>query len=151
MVSTRLRRNKVRTSGQQVTLRRVGVLVLVLLTGGCRPDPASPRGAAERFLDAHYVAIDLAAALPLTTGLARAKVERERALVGGETIDATTRKPQVWYRLLEERPLDGDGVQLLYRGTLSPEGAERFERRWLVTVRREANGWTVANFEELPD
>ena len=123
----------------------------MLLLGGCRPDPASPRGAAERFLDAHYVAIDLAAALPLTSGLARAKVERERALVGGVVIDESTRKPQVWYRLLEERPLGDDGVQFLYRGTLSPEGIERFERRWLVTVRREPPGWIVSNYEELPD
>jgi hypothetical protein len=134
-----------------VALKCVGFLALVLLGGGCHPDPASPRGAAERFLDAHYVAIDLVAALPLTTGLARAKVERERALVGDQAIDDATRKPQVWYRLLEERPLDGEGVQFLYRGTLSPEGAERFDRRWLITVRRETDGWTVANFEELPD
>jgi hypothetical protein len=151
MVSTRLRWNKVRTSGQERTPRRVGLLVVVVLLGGCRPDPHSPRGAAERFLDAHYVAIDLAAALPLTTGLARAKVEHERALVGGVAIDETTRKPRVWYRLLEERPLGDDGVQLLYRGTLSPEGVERFHRRWLVTVRREPSGWIVSNFEELPD
>ena len=137
--------------GQQMALGCAGFLALVLLGGACRPDSASPRGAAERFLDAHYVAIDLAAALPLTTGLARAKVERERALVGDEAIDETTRKPRVWYRLLEERPLDGDGMQLLYRGTLSPEGVERFDRRWLVTVRRDADGWTVSNFEELPD
>jgi len=122
-----------------------------LLLAGCRPDPASPRGAAERFLDAHYVAIDLSAALPLTTGLARAKVERERALVGGVAIDETTRKPQVWYRLLEERAAGDERVQLLYRGTLSPEGVERFHRRWLVTVRREPSGWIVSNFEELPD
>jgi len=151
MVSTRLRRNKVRTRGQQVAPKCAGFLALALLLAGCHPDPGSPRGAAERFLDAHYVAIDLAAALPLTTGLARAKVERERALVGEQAIDDTTRKPQVWYRLLEERPLAGDGVQFLYLGTLSPEGAERFDRRWLVTVRRDANAWIVANFEELPD
>jgi hypothetical protein len=129
----------------------VGILALAVLGGGCHSDPASPRGAAERFLDAHYVAIDLAAALPLTSGLARAKVEREQALVRGVEIDETTRKPQVWYRLLEERPLDADGVQLLYLGTLSPEGIERFDRRWLVTVRREPSGWTVSNFEELPE
>jgi hypothetical protein len=151
MVSTPLRRDKVRTSGQQVALKCAGFVVLVLVANGCRPDPASPRGAAERFLDAHYVAIDLVTALPFTTGLARAKVEHERALVGGQAIDETTRKPQVWYRLLEERPLDSDRVQFLYRGTLSPEGVERFDRRWLVTVRREANGWIVSNFEELPD
>lgn len=139
-----------RTSGrQQATSRRL--LALACLLAACRPDPSSPRGAAERFLDAHYVAIDLTAALPLTTGLARSKVEREQALVRGVEIDESTRKPQVWYSLLEERPIGDDGVQLLYRGTMHPEGAERFERRWLVTVRRDTPGWIVSNFEELPD
>jgi hypothetical protein len=71
--------------------------------------------------------------------------------VGEQAIDDATRKPKVWYRLVEERPLADDGVQLLYLGTLSPEGTERFDRRWLVTVRRDTNAWTVANFEELPD
>jgi hypothetical protein len=127
------------------------VLALACLVAACRPDSTSPRGAAERFLDAHYVAIDLKAALPLTTGLARSKVEREQALVSGVEIDETTRKPQVWYKLLEERPIGDDGVQFLYRGTMHPEDAERFERRWLVTVRRETPGWIVSNFEELPD
>src|SRR5262249_46228687 len=117
----------------------------------CRPDASSPRAAAERFLDAHYVNIDLAAAVPLTAGLARSKVEREQALVRGVEIDESTRKPRVWYRLLEEHPVDDGGVQFLYLGTMSPDGAERFERRWLVTVRRDTPGWIVSNFEELPD
>jgi hypothetical protein len=151
MVSTPLRRNKVRTSRHQLALGVTGLLSSVLIAIGCGADGATARGVAERFLDAHYVAIDLDAALPFTSGLARTKVERERALVQGFPIDAATRKPQVWYRLLEERPLDGEVAQLLYRGTMSPEGVERFEQRWLLTVRREANVWIVSNFEELPD
>lgn len=150
MLSTESRRDKVRTSEQRVVWGLVGVLALV--AGACRPDPASARGAAERFLDAHYVAIDLDAALPLTTGLAHAKVERERALTAGVPADDTTRKPQVWYRLLEERASGADAtVQLLYQGTVSPEGVDRFERRWLLTVRQEPGGWIVSNYEELPD
>lgn len=151
MVSTRLRRDKVRTNERERARRRVALSLVLLLAAACRPDPASPRGAAERFLDAHYVAIDLAGALPLTTGLARAKVERERALVGDVAIDEATRKPQVWYRLLEERPLGGDATQFLYLGTLRAEGVEPFDRRWLVTVRREDAGWIVSNYEELAE
>lgn len=138
-----------RTSGQHAAGGLVWLAVLVL--AACRPDAASPRGAAERFLDAHYVTIDLDATVPLTSGLARAKVERERRLVDGILADEATRKPQVWYRLLEERPSGDDAVQFLYRGTVSPEGIERFDRRWLVTVRREPAGWVVSNYEELPD
>jgi hypothetical protein len=150
MLSTASRRNKVRTSAQRVVWG-LAVGSLVLAAGSCRPDPESPRGAAERFLDAHYVAIDLDASLPFTTGLARAKVERERTLVLGVPADETTRKPQVWYTLLEERGEPADAVQFLYEGTVSPEGVERFQRRWLLTVRREEGGWLVSNYEELPD
>jgi hypothetical protein len=53
MVSTRLRRNKVRTRGQQVAPKCAGFLALALLLAGCHPDGGSPRGAAVRFLYAH--------------------------------------------------------------------------------------------------
>jgi hypothetical protein len=115
----------------------------------CRPDASTPRGAAERFLDAHYVRIDLSAARELATGLARHKVEDEIRLVGGQEIDDSTRKPTIHYTLLEERP-DGDAaVNFLYRADITVEDADRFERRWLVTVRREDAAWRVANYQEL--
>jgi hypothetical protein len=115
---------------------------------GCRPDASTARGTAERFLDAHYVHIDLPAALPFTGGLARQKVEDEIRLVAGQEIDETTRKPRVHYRLLEERP-DGDRtVSYLYRGDIRVEDAEAIERRWLVTVRSEDGAWRVTNYQE---
>ena len=124
-------------------------LLLALLAAGCAPDPATPRGTAERFLDAHYVRIDLPTALEFTSGVARRKVEDELRLVAGQAIDETTRKPSVHYRLLEEHPDGEHAVNYLYRGTISVEDADRFERRWLVTVRREEGGWRVTNYQEL--
>ena len=124
-------------------------LVSALAAASCRSDPATPRGTAELFLDAHYVRIDLAATLPFTSGLARQKVEDEIRLVSGQQIDETTRKPSVHYKLLEEHP-DGDAaVNYLYRGTITVEDADRFERRWLVTVRQADGGWRVTNYQEL--
>ena len=124
-------------------------LVLVPVVLGCRPDPSTPRGTAERFLDAHFVHIDLPAALEFTAGLARHKVEDEIRLVAGQTIDETTRKPSVHYRLLEERPDGEQAVSFLYRGSIAVEDAESFERRWLVTVRRDEGGWRVTNYQEF--
>jgi hypothetical protein len=121
--------------------------IVVATTQGCRPDPSTARGTAERFLDAHYVAIDLAEALPYTSGLAKKKVEDEMALVRGVEIDETTRKPVVHYTLLEEHP-DDDGTKFLYRGDIAIEGADRLERQWLVTVRREGTEWRVTNYQE---
>ena len=61
----------------------------------------------------------------------------------------STRKPRVHYTLLEEHPDGEQAVNYLYRGTITVEDADRFERRWLVTVRREEAGWRVTNYQEL--
>jgi len=130
--------------------RTLGFVVAVAaLTSACRPDASTPRGTAERFLDAHYVAIDLPAARAFTAGVARQKVENEMRLVEGQTIDETTRKPTVHYRLLEEHPDGGDAVSFLYRGQITVEDAGGFERRWMVTVRRDGDAWRVTNYQEL--
>ena len=146
MVSTGSGRNKVTT-----TTARVLPLVVGLLLAGCRPDPSTSRGTAERFLDAHFVAIDLHGALPYTSGLARRKVEEEIALTRGQEIDDGTRKPSVHYRLLEERPQNEQAVNYVYLGSIVVPDADRFERRWLVTVRREDAGWRVTNYQELSE
>lgn len=133
-------------------MRRAAVVLVAALgavLAACQSDPSTARGTAERFLDAHYVRIDLRAALAFTSGLARQKVEDELRLVAGQPIDESTRTPTVHYRLLEEHP-DGDAaVNYLYRGTISVEDADEFERRWLLTVRRDAGGWRVTNYQEL--
>lgn len=124
-------------------------LILVLLVAGCRPDASTPRGTAERFLDAHYVRIDLPAALALTAGVARHKLEDELRLVEGQAIDEGTRKPVVHYRLLEEHPAGEAGTSFVYLGSIKVEDADSFERRWIVTVRREGEAWRVTNWQEL--
>jgi len=120
-----------------------------LLLAGCRAAANTPRGTAERFLDAHYVRIDLPAALEFTADLARHKVENEMRLVQGQTIDETTRKPSVHYRLLEEHPDGAEAVRYLYHGSIAIEDADRLERRWLVTVRLAGGSWRVTNYEEF--
>ena len=117
----------------------------------CRSDPSTPRGTAELFLDAHYVEIDLPRALPLTSGVAHQKVEQEMDLVKGFEIDDTTRKPIVRYSFLEEHPDDEGGTKFLYHGKILVDGADGLERRWLVTVRQEPEGWRVTNYQEISE
>jgi hypothetical protein len=118
---------------------------------GCGPDPSTARGAVERFLDTHYVRIDIHGSLPLTSGVAHAKVEKEIALTRGVAIDETTRTPSIHYRLLEETPGDDGGVRFLYEATISPPEADSFQRRWLVLARQVDGAWMVTNYEELPE
>ena len=134
------------------TIAAIGIaLLLGAADVACRADPSTARGTAERFLDAHYVEIDLPSALPFTTGLARKKVEDELELTKGIEIDDTTRKPIVRYSLLEEHPDAEGGTKFLYRCKILVDGAEGFERRWLVTVRQEPPGFRVTNSQEFSE
>jgi hypothetical protein len=143
MLSTDPGPNKVRMRS------RATLALSLLLVVGCRAGADTPRGTAERFLDAHYVRIDLPSALEFTSGVARQKVENEIRLVQGQTIDETTRRPSVHYRLLEEHPDGTAAVRYLFHGSITVEDADRLERRWLVTVRFAEGGWRVTNYEEL--
>lgn len=148
MLSTGSGRNKL-SARLKMRPSAASLLWFAFLLAACRPDATTARGSAERFLDAHYVRIDLPAALELTGGLARQKVEDELRLVAGQVIDDSTRKPTVHYSLLEERPDGERAVSYLYRGSITLEDADGFERRWLVTVRQGEGGWRVTNFEEF--
>src|SRR5919198_5122692 len=98
-------------------------VLLLLLFPACRSDPHSARGVAEQFLDAHYVEIDLQAAKPYCTGLALSRLEDEIRLTEGQAIDENTRKPQVHYRLMEEKPRGEKSVSFLYETAISVDGA----------------------------
>jgi hypothetical protein len=117
---------------------------------GCRAGADTPLGVAERFVDEHYVRIDLTAAKQYCVGLAREKIENEEKLVGDQKIDASTRQPRVSYRLQEKREGGEDRFSFVFEGDIRPDGADAFTRRWLVSTRREPDGqWKVSNFEEF--
>ncbi len=126
----------------------------VLLLGGvgfslaCSSgDPA--RGAAERFIDAYYVEIDLPRARDAAIGLARAKVEEQLRLVTGQVALEAASRPTVYYRFVEQQQEpQHDRRGLLYELTLTL-GTDQATRRALVTLRREGDAWRVANFQEI--
>jgi hypothetical protein len=122
---------------------------LLLLLHACQSDPRSARGVAERFLDAHYIEINLQAAKPYCTGLALSRLESEIHLTEGQPIDENTRKPQVHYRLIEEKPRGEKSVSFLYETTFSVDGAGEFTKKVLLTMRQGEQGWRVANYSEF--
>lgn len=125
------------------------LLVLAWMTmGGCRADEKSSLGVAERFVDQHYVQIDLEAAKPFCTGVALKKLQDEQRLTQGQTIDESTRKPTVRYRLIQKSD-EPDQGSFIFEGTIQVEDAGQFVRKWLVTTRRDDAGWKVSNFEEF--
>lgn len=125
----------------------LGAALLLALVGCGGEGDTTARGAAEAFLDRHYVEVDLSRSREYTTGLARSKVDKQIRLTAGHAVDAGTRKPRVYYKLLEEREAGGR-IAFVYQLTIRPEGAGEFSRRLLIRVRREEAGWRVSNYME---
>ncbi|MCY4488084.1 MAG: hypothetical protein OXF11_13360 [Deltaproteobacteria bacterium] len=131
-------------------MNRRGVLCVALLLAlaGCQGEgDTTPRAAAEAFLDRHYVEIDLARARDLTAGLARSKIDEELRLTSGQAIDVATRKPRVYYKLLQQRESRGR-TAFVYELTIRPDGGGEFNRRLMIRVRKEEAGWRVSNYME---
>lgn len=132
------------------SLGSAGVACLVLLvTWACGASEGTARGVAKRFLDAHYVRIDLPAAREYTAGLAREKIDEETRLTAGQVVDSTTRVPRVHYSLADERVRGADAVSFEYDGTVHPEDAAPLYRTLQLKVRRSAQGWKVTNYHEV--
>ncbi len=130
-------------------MTRRGVLCAVMLgVLGCQGEgDTTAQGAAEAFLDWHYVEIDLPRSREYTVGLARSKLDEQIRLTSGHAIDAGTRKPRVYYKLVERRDAGGRSA-FVYRLTIRPEGGGEFSRRLLIRVRKEEAGWRVSNYME---
>jgi hypothetical protein len=114
----------------------------------CGSGGGTSRGVAERFIDAHYVRIDLGASRAYTRGLALQKVDDEIRLTAGQTIDDGTRVPRVHYTLADEQVRSDDVVSYTYDATFRVEGADPVERTLQLTVRRGDDGWKVTNYQE---
>jgi hypothetical protein len=133
----------------KLTIRRytAELIFLCALLTACGKDLKTAQGVAEEFIDQHYVRIDLQKAKEYSVGLALAKIDEEIRLTAGQSIDASTRKPKVHYRLVEKK--EGDSrVSLLYEGTIRADDAPEFTRRWLIVARKEGDLWRVSNFTE---
>ncbi len=123
------------------------VVLLSIVSWSCTPPENSPRGVVDRFIQAHYMAIDLKAAERFCTGLALSQLRKEQELTAGQAIDESTRKPVIHYRTKEEHA-QGDRVMYLFSATIDvPEGGS-FEKKWMITARKEGDTWKVSNYSE---
>ncbi len=122
-------------------------VLLSIASWSCTPPENSPRGVVDRFIQAHYMAIDLKATEQFCTGLALSQIHKEQQLTAGQAIDESTRKPIIHYRIKEEHA-QGDRVMYLFSATIDvPEGGS-FEKKWMITARKEGDTWKVSNYSE---
>jgi hypothetical protein len=121
------------------------IALLLFVTAGCHS--SDPRQAlAERFIDALFIKIDQPSARVLATGLAASKIDEETRLKDGQAIDETTRQPGIHYTFVQFSGGQEDSSSLVYDLRVSPDGADAFTRRLILTLRQEGGGWKVANY-----
>ena len=81
----------------------VHLFASIIILTGCGKDLQTARGVVEEFIDQHYVHINLKKAKDFCVGLALHKINEEIRLTAGQVIDASTRKPKVYYRITSKR------------------------------------------------
>jgi len=122
-------------------------LVWSFFLNGCGRDLRTAQGVADEFVDQHYVNFDLQKAKAYAVSVALDKVNEEIRLTAGQKIDASTNKPKINYRLLEKK--EGERrASFVYEGTIQSDDGSSFTRKWLITVRKDADEWRVSNFTE---
>jgi hypothetical protein len=135
---------------QRRSLVTASTLLLVsclAMTSGCMPNESTSQGAAELFVDRHYVRIEPAAAQAFCTGLALEKLKHIAMLTEGLRITEETKKPTVRYQIVESKE-EGERGTYVFEGTIYVDGDDTFSRRWIVNTRRVGPVWKVSNFTE---
>jgi len=122
------------------------IIPIALAVPGCTP-PNSARGVVDRFIEAHYMAIDLKAAEPLCTSVALDKLHKEIVLTTGQPIDASTRKPLIHYKMVAQRGAE-DHVTFLFVATIDVPDGGSFKKNWMIAARKEGANWKISNFGE---
>lgn len=113
----------------------------------CHAPSGTPRAAAEGFLDAHYVRIDLEAARPFCVGLALDKLEKEIALLADNAEAAAIERPRVTYSM-EQGSDTETRAQYAYQLVVHPSGVDPFHKLVVLSLRNDKGAWRVSNYSE---
>jgi hypothetical protein len=127
--------------------RLFAALLASLLSCG---DTKTPAGAADRFVDKYYVESDQQAALALSEGMARMRLENELRLVGTSRrgLLPGSHAAKVYY---DRKRLEGRGATRTadYALHIKPQGGSPIEQEAHLELRVQPDGtWRVSRFNE---
>jgi hypothetical protein len=122
------------------------IVPLTLAQASCQSHSPSQQ-AAEKFMDAYYVRLNVAEALPLTADLAKEKLQGQIQLLqeaGGP--DAAQNKPQVNYRLISHNLSAPDEATCMFE--VHSQVKDLGKRMVFLKLRNEGNQWVITQFTE---
>lgn len=124
-------------------------MMLVSATTSCQRNQDAAGAAARAFLDRYFVELNQRAALDLSEGLAKAKIEEEIRRLGSDLPSGQEERSRIYYREVS-RDTQDDGVAFRFRLTVMIPDDNPVEPELLLRVRETAGQWRVSNFELLP-
>jgi len=124
----------------------IGLIFLHACGSGTGPDQV-----AKRFVKHYYVETNLTEASHDCDGLALQKVKNSQTLVSGQIIDQGTRRPKIFYDLLEAKggsTESSEEATYLFRVTIQPPDFPEMVRNTSLKLRRRESGWKVTQFSD---
>jgi hypothetical protein len=126
-------------------------LAVALIAGCGDKAPADePGDVADRFVDLYFVEIDQQRLLPITSGVARQRIEdelREVAAVRATGYTAGAAKPRVFYERTMLQTDDTAGRARAVYDIRIKHGDDETRRHALISLsNRDGKNWTVASF-----
>lgn len=118
----------------------------ILLVLNCSSLVPSERVAYD-FMEAYYVSADLQRAEQLASGLALEKIQSSVQLREGQTIDETTRRPEVSFKKIEGQ-VNGDEAVYLFLVTISPSDFQPIKKQSRLRIRLQEGVWKVTQFSD---
>jgi predicted lipid-binding transport protein (Tim44 family) len=123
-------------------------VVVALLLAACGQPPAAEQ-VADQFVQAYFVQNDMAAAVALTGGKARANLAAIlQQIEAAGAKEPTTDLPRVTVSLVESRRASADAVRFIYQ--VHSEAAQVQPITATLLVDKEGGRWHVSEFSQIP-
>ncbi len=124
------------------------VVALALFLTACAKPPA-PEEVADQFVQAYFVRSDIAGAVKLASGNAKAKLAAIlQQIEAAGAHEPAKDKPRVKATLAEQQPISAGAAGFVYRVEADVPGIQPITATLRLT--KEGNAWYVSDFSQSP-
>ncbi len=146
MIAVALAENHGQTHGR--TPLHILVVAVALLLAACARPPA-PEEVAAKFVQAYFVKSDMAGAVKLASGNAKAKLAAIlQQIQAAGAHEPAKDQPHVTATLAEQQPISAGAVAFVYRVESDVPGIQPITATLRLT--QEGNAWYVSDFSQSP-
>ncbi len=121
------------------------VVPLTITAAACSKNPESKQVAIQ-FMDDYYVQMNLKNLAPLTSGLAKEKIDQQLLLLEGTTPEPPSGKPRVTYDLVSSKTDSPDEASYIF--SVDVHIQDMGKRKVYIKVRNEGSRWMITQFQE---